>query len=96
MKGDIAHWDDDDEDVWEVEGDVTITSIEKNEICSIDGVPDGVLMLLPPNVDWHQGGELCRRFGGRLHIDSSLHSSQTRSIPLVEAGEKVRCCKFDI
>ena len=92
MKGDIAYWE--DEDIWEIEGDILITRIDKKEICSRDGIPDGVLMLLPPNVDWYQGRELCRRFGGRLHIDSSLYSSQTRSIPTVEAGEKVRCSSF--
>lgn len=47
-------------------------------------------MIMPSNGNWYHGRELCRRFGGRLHIDSGLESSQNRTIPMVEAGERLR------
>ena len=47
-------------------------------------------MIMPSNGNWYHGRELCRRFGGRLHIDPDLESAQNRTIPMVEAGERLR------
>ena len=64
--------------------------MDKSEICSKTGVKDGILMLLPARHDWYEAGNMCRRFGGRLHIDSDPGSVRSRTFPLVEAGENLR------
>lgn len=65
-------------------------NMDKRTICSRDGSAEGIVMLFPSRLDWYDSGNLCRRFGGRLHIDSSPESVRTRSFPLVEYGEMLR------
>ena len=46
-------------------------------------------MIFPPRISWWKAGELCRRFGGRLHIDDSASSAE-ETFAMVEAGELLR------
>ena len=46
-------------------------------------------MIFPPRMSWWAGSNLCRRFGGRLHIDDSA-SSVEKTYAMVEAGELLR------
>ena len=68
MSGDIAFWD--DKNIWRTEGDVTIKLLTKEDICSPDGPSGGHLMILPPNLNWPDGRDLCRRLV--LAFDKSL------------------------
>lgn len=88
MNGDIASWD--DANIWETAGEVSKLSLEKKEICSRTGSSEGIIMLMPPLLNWFKARDLCRRFNGRLHIDNSAKSVRTRSFPLVEKGETFR------
>ena len=88
LRGDIASWD--EKGIWEPAGNVTKTIIDREEICSRQGSLEGILMIMPSNLNWYHGREMCRRFGGRLHIDTDLESAQNRTIPMVEAGERLR------
>ena len=64
--------------------------MDKYQVCTRDGFADGVLMLMPPNLNWFGARDLCRRFDGRLHIDTSHQSMVTRVMTLIEAGEMVQ------
>ena len=46
-------------------------------------------MIFPPRISWWAGRDLCRRFGGRLHIDDS-GSAVEETFAMVEAGEVLR------
>ena len=46
-------------------------------------------MIFPPRMSWWTGRDLCRRFGGRLHIDDSGPSVE-ETFAMVEAGELLR------
>ena len=55
-------------------------TMDKYQVCTRDGFADGVLMLMPPNLNWFGARDLCKRFDGRLHIDTSHQSMVTRYV----------------
>ena len=52
-------------------------------------------MHFPSRLNWYESGSMCRRFGGRLHIDNDSESIVSRSYPLVEFGEKLSPSRCD-
>lgn len=77
--------------MWETSGNVTmIEKMDKHKICSGEGSDEGTLMLMPSQLDWFHSRDLCRKFGGRLHVDKSLSSAKNRTIAMVERGETLR------
>ena len=74
--------------MWETAGDVTKTTMDKKEICSKEGSTEGILMTMPPKLNWFKSRDMCRRFGGRLHLDHDNDSN--RSVRMVETGETLR------
>ena len=63
--------------------------LRKDDICSATGPEGGERMIFPPRISWWKAGDLCRRFGGRLHIDDSAAAAE-ETFAMVEAGELVR------
>ena len=58
MRGDIANWDDDN--IWETEGNVELSWMNKKEICSTDGPSQGNIMLMPSKMNWYKSRDMCR------------------------------------
>ena len=52
-------------------------------------------MHFPSRLNWYESRSMCRRFGGRLHIDKDPDSIISRSYPMVEFGEKLRPSRCD-
>ena len=67
LTGELAYWE--EKDIWETVGNITEITMDIKEICSRSGSEKGILMLLPSHLDWYESRDLCRRFGGRLHVD---------------------------
>ena len=64
--------------------------MDKADICSTTGSSEGILMLMPAELNWYEARDLCRRFKGRLHIDDNENSVITRTIPIIERGQKYK------
>ena len=64
-------------------------TMDKYQVCTRDGFADGLLMLMPPNLNWFGARDLCRRFDGRLHIENSHQSMVSRVVPMIANGEDV-------
>ena len=64
-------------------------TMDKYQVCTRDGFAEGLLMLMPPKLNWFKARDLCRRFDGRLHIDNSHQSIVSKVMPLIANGESV-------
>merc|ERR1719500_2565257 len=69
--------------------------MDLSEICANAGEAsstserEGTRMIFPGENRWDEGRQLCHRFGGRLHVDSSEEGVVT-SHAMVMIGEEVR------
>ena len=93
LEGNIASWK--ETSIWRPSGSVTKTTMDKRTICSKEGFKDEIMMLLPSNVNWFQAVDMCRKFDGRLHIDTTPESV-LNSFSYVEKGERTnpaRCAR---
>ena len=59
LKGDIGDWL--DRSVWETFGGTSTMEMNKDAVCTIGGITDGILMLFPSRLSWQGGRDMCRR-----------------------------------
>ena len=71
-------------------GSVKQLQKEKSEICYDSDAEDGIMILMPSHLNWFKSRDLCRRFGGKLHIDKTEKSVEEKSSKLVANGEKLK------
>ena len=86
--GNIANWK--NRKIWEIHGIGSKFTMDKKEICSTTGSSEGILMIMPAEVNWYEARDLCRRFRGRLHIDKTEDSVIKRTIPLIARMREYR------
>merc|ERR1719402_27016 len=89
LEGDIVNWSNMDE--WERTNINSEYMVDKADMCTGEtGVRGGIMMIFPNWLNWYGGREICRRFGGRLHMDRTKEEVGTRSAPMVAYGETLR------
>ena len=71
-------------------GSVKQLQKEKSEICYDSDAEDDIMILMPSHLNWFKSRDLCRRFGGKLHVDKTEQSVEEKSSKLVANGEKLK------